>query len=276
MKLQLAYDNELELTNLPTYRGRVSYINNNIFNNSDYIFNESENSSKRKMTFEEFYNIRSLHPRNEVEEKQIRSRWLGVKRVGSPHKDEHFKLTFDFIAGYLLYCKEYSARHNIHMYKLLKRKDGKEPILTEEKRELDRLEKNVISFRDGSDGGVVFYFNQPFENFLKRRLKEEENIEVANRISRIIQDCKKLRMQGRRIDKDIQSKEEDLIFIKSEIQSDYQELKKDRNNNSLFESITESIMKIRRIEQDIYYLEVELKNLVDDYLQLTELQINSQ
>lgn len=78
MKLHLAYNNELDLPNLPTFKGRVGYVNKHIFENKNYIVNEPNN----KMTFEEYYNICSPVYRNEEEEKQMKDRWLGIKRVG--------------------------------------------------------------------------------------------------------------------------------------------------------------------------------------------------
>lgn len=275
MKLQLAYDNELELPNLPTHRGRVNYINKNMFDSKDLIFDEE--CGKKRMSFEEFYNIRSLETRSEIEEKQIRDRWLGVKRVGSPNKDEHVKLTLDFIAGYILYCKEHSAKHEVHMYKLLKRKSSRKSGLTEsEEEEFKKIKRDVISCRLDSDKEIVFYFNRPYESFLKRRIKTEKDTVIKERLSAMIKSCKELRRSAKITDNRIKDIEGRIADLRNEIKVKYEKLSKDRNNTAAFEIITKKIKSIRALENDIYYLDVELENLTDEYLQITELQINLQ
>lgn len=271
MKLQLAYNNELELPNLPTFRGRVSYINNNIFNNEDYMVNEENN----KMTFEEYYNINSLKGRSKIEEEQIKNRWLGVKRVGSPFKDESMKLTIDFITGYILSCKEHSVKHETHMFKLLKKKQIRDELNSEEFTELKKLEKNVISYRF-SEEDIVFFFNHSYENFIKKREKEVEDSRIKLSLQKQISTCKKLRSKAKIIDRKIKNVESQITDIEELIKEKYKTLKQNRNNKELFVEISNSIKLIRKLKKNIEHFEFDLKYLVDDYLQITELQTSPQ
>lgn len=271
MKLQLAYNNELELPNLPTFRGRINYIKNNIFNNEDYIVNEESN----KMTFEEYYNIGSLKGRNKIEEELIRNRWLGVKRIGSPFKDESMKLTIDFVTGYILNCKEYSVKHEIHMFKLLKKKQIRGDLNSKELTELEKLEKNVISYRF-SEEDIVFFFNHSYENFIKRREKEVEDSKIKMSLQEQISSCKKLRSKAKVIDRKIKKIESQIADIEELIKEKYKSLKQNRDSEELFVEISNNIKLIRKLKKNIEYFEFDLKYLVDDYLQITELQISAQ
>lgn len=271
MKLRLAYENELELTNLPTFRGRVSFINSNIFNNKENMLSEKEG---KIMSFEEFYNITSSVDRSEVEEMQIKDRWLGIKRVGSPHKDESMKMTLDFIATYLLNSKEYSSRSDIHELKKLQKKKVSSSIDKAEAKELERLKKNTIFYKIGSrssdEEDIVFYFNKGYEDMLKRRVKEESLPLIENKIT----NCKKLRGLANQKAKKYNGIKEKILNVESGIKKYYQDLKDDRKNAELFNKIIFMVKSARRLEKELGYLEEELKILTDDYLQETELQIN--
>lgn len=283
LKLRLAYDNELELDNSLTHRGRITYIENNILNNKKYIFNETnshyldeDGELYNQMTFEDFYNLRSLSPRTEDEEKQIRDRWLGVKRVGSPYADESMKLTLDFVAGYILYAKDHSAKHQVHTFKILKKKELKgAELVDDEKEELGKLEKNIISFRfPESKDDIVFYYNSTLERFLKNRLAQEVDPIIKGKINEKLSECARLRREATKINKVLLHKDNETDSLMTETKELYSKLKSDRKNTDIFNSIKENIHKVRKIRKDIHCLEFELRYLTDDYLQETELQIN--
>lgn len=280
----MAYDNYLELPNLPTHRGRINYINRNIFDNQDSIYNKDNDTDKSTsdMTFEKFYNIRSTIPRSDTDEQQIRSRWLGVKRVGSPYKDESMKMTLDFIAGYIVYCKEYSVKHDIHTFKLLKKRQAgitRQKELTEDElEELDRIEKNILAYRlfkgSSDKDDIVFYYNRPYENFLKRRVKTETDESVLKRLENQIKTCKHLRIQARQKNELILKKENKIKTLKNQSKRLYKQLKSNRNDESLLKTIVSKIKLTRKIERDIHGLEIDLGNITDNYMQITELQVN--
>lgn len=269
MKLKLAYDNELELSNLPTFKGRVSYIKHNIFNNGDYLTNRK---CGKNYTFKEFYNISSPEGRTEIEEEQIVDRWLGVKRVGSPFKDESMKLTMDFVTTYLLSSKDNSVRSEVHEFKVLKNKEVNNSINEGEMKTLEKLNKNII-FQNVksniSEEETVFYFNKKFENTLKRRFKENDDEKLKEKITT----CKNLRGKARKKAQAYNRTLRKIEDIKLEIKNDYQLLKENKKNNCLFHEITSKVKNTRKLKRELHYLEYELKNLADDYYLETELVI---
>lgn len=270
MKLQLAYENILELPNLPTFRERVAYVNSNIFDNKQYM-TENENE---KITFEDYYNKNSLTERDELEWSQVVERWLGVKRVGSPYKDESVKLTIDFIAGYLLGSKDVSMKHEVHKYKVLQRKKLQNEELSDiETKELKTLNKYIVAYSLLGEE-LVFMFNDTYERQLKDTLKHIKDEKSRKRIKSSIKKCGLLRIKAMNTSKQIKSlsKKIDKNMIKAK--GFYRELKDNKNNESLFSEIVGLIKQTRNTKSKINALEYDLYCLIDDYLQITELQVN--
>lgn len=285
LKLKLAYENELELPSFNKYEERVNFINDNIFNNEQSMFNKSDKQVKNKdLTFEKFYNIRSLNRRTDQEEEQVRERWLGVKRVGSPFKDESVKLLMDFLSGYLLFCKDYSARHEIHRFKELKKRHTSNyesrQLDSEELKELQAIEENIVYYKfypnSSDEDDVVLYHNKEFESFLQKRIKEEPDKKVKKILIDKLKNCEEIRSVASFKKMDLAFHSVEKITLKDEIQQEYQELKQDRKNKEIVDSILNKVKKIRNIDKMLHSMEVEISNLVDDYFQLTELHINQQ
>ena len=306
MKVKLAYNNELNLPKFKTFQERVDFILEHIFNNQDIL------DDVTGITYEKYYNINSVNM-TEEQHKNLRKRWIGVKPVNLPYPDESIKKTIDYLTGYLLSGEDYSAKHDIHRFKELMRrqhsKREKDKLNAQKKIELENLTKNVIYYKirpqRSSKNSFVFYENKTYERFMKNRLNEIN--QIINIIIKINSKCQldnnekyiyelntypigdllniKIRLENnialcKEIKKKVKCKIKQILELKQqikqlemEIKNNYKILKEDRKNENLFKKIVNDTKIIRKIKSDIEFLELEIEELTDDYLQITELYI---
>lgn len=306
MKVKLAYNNQLNLPKFKTFQERVDFILEHIFNNQEIL------DKTTGITYEKYYNINSVNM-TEEQHKNLRKRWIGIKRVNLPYPDESFKKTIDYLTGYLLSGKDYSAKHDIHRFKeLMRRKHSKrekDKLNDQEKLELENLKKNVIYYKirpqSSSKNSFVFYENKPYERFMKNRLNEinqiiniviklnseceldgnekyiyelntypiDELLNIKIRLENNIALCKEIKKKVKRKIKQISELKQQIEQLELEIKNNYKILKEDRKNEDLFKKIVNNTKTIRKIKSDIEFLELEIEELTDDYLQITELYV---
>lgn len=291
MKINLVCNTKLELPSKLSFNKRVKYINKNIFNNK-MIINNDNTKKKKQITYENYYNLNSLSKFPKYINKNIKKRWIGIKRPNMPYPDDTFKNTFDHLANYLLSSKDYSAKKYIHSFAKLKRKKFKNKKLNEdEQNEFQKIRKRILFYkilpRTKMNDDIIFYKNIKYENFIKNKLKKIEIELLKNKNPHKIQDLHrmKIRLTKDLNDiKDIKSKVEkykneidkhrnNISSYKSEINKLYGDLKIDKNNEILFNEIVSIMDQIRKLKNNIKFLEEQIRYLTDDYLIITELQV---
>lgn len=280
MKLQLAYNNELELPSLNSYQERLDYVLENLFESEEEILSDEFDEI---MSYKQFYNHFSLEYRTEEHLEQIRGRWIGVKRVGSAHPDEHTKNTIDFVTTYTLLAGDLSVRRDVHEFKKLKRKEVNQRadrvFTKEEEQELRELEQNVIHFNlvpNNHDEDLAFFYNKNFEDRLKSRLLGIEDKAESTRLKNKLGICRKLRANATLKTREIKKIKDKINNIKERVNKNYILLNEDVYNEELISLITNDIRYIRLLERNIYYTEVEIADLADSYKQETELIISKE
>lgn len=291
MKLKLAYGKELPLPRNLNFTERIKYIEDNLLNNKENIFEEeityTDKKGKRRkkkisVTYEEFYNVLSPNISNKKKMKQLKDRWLGVKREGLPYPNDLVKLTFDYLSSYLLFAKDFSVKAETRRFKELKRietNNRKKRVLTEiESKELDKLNDGILYFklrsRNSNKKDVVLYENKKYEKFIKQRIRSipkdsglKEKLIKQNKTIREIKKEVELKQQ------EIHDILSEIKALKSELKELYEKLKVDKKNVELLKQIKEKTKRIRLLKGDLLYLESSIEWLVDDYYFITDLKV---
>lgn len=269
MKLKLAYDKTIELPNNLSFKDRSNYIMENVFENNNYL------SKQEKITYKSYYNLNSTDlPENVIV--NIKKRWIGIKRVNMQYPDDTFKKTVDFLSTYLINSKEYSNKHKIHEYIQLKRKQIQKKANDDEISAINTLEKNIFYAKIGKSGQeVVFYINNAYERMLNQRIKKIKKIikvndnvdsDLINTYNRLIftkKQINNLKKQVKVKKGKIMEQRELLKITKQKIRDAYKT-----------QTITTELKHVKVIKQQISFIENEIKNLVDDYMTITELMVS--
>lgn len=287
MKVNLAYNNKLSLPNKKTFLARVKFLNKKIFNNKNYM------NEKEKITYENYYNLNSL----EIDDKHIRNikrRWIGVKRVNQPYSDESLKFTFNYLTNYLLASKDYSAKKYIHRFAELQRKQFKNKKISEdEQTELQLIRNNIIYYKilpkTNMSDDIIFYDNVNYENLIKDRLKQikidildynnshkiYDLNEMQLRLTDTLCSIQNIKNKMNNHKNEISEYRLEIKNCKLEINKLYKDLKLDKKNEYILNDIISLMDKIRKNKNSIKYLDNNIRNLVDDYMILTELQTST-
>lgn len=268
MKFILHDGGELSLPIKLGYHDRVELINNEILHNENH---------------EHYYNKNSYRLSDGSIE-NIAKRWIGIKRVNMPHPDETLKTSFDILSTYLVYSKDHSATSEISRFEhlMMKKRDA---LSKNEEKELNKLTKNVIYFKllsKGNSKNIVFYNNSRYEKFLDQKIKDlyNEDVYCDSDLERTKRRLKQKQMDIGYIKNEVKAsafridnKKENIKFLKGEIKTLYQELKSDKKNLEIVNDIKDKINNIKSLRKDIEIIEDTVRNLTDDYLQITELYI---
>jgi len=266
MYLRLYDNTSMKLELFPTFNKRVEYINENLFNN---------------VLHETYYNICSRNFKNKNQIENIENRWLGIKVVNKPNKDEKLKATLNYIAGYLLGEKEYPINIKIRRYLELSRlSDPTQNELVE----LNSLKNNVLycksqKFRDNRKDFIIM-INSHMENLLMHNLNKLEQIENREYTEQFMYDYTIDRLN---VCNDIKYKISSTVdtlhtnIIKKEnlfreIQSEYKNI---QNSDDTIKYISNIVKDIKKIDSDNIYLEKQIEYLNDEYLMATELIYNN-
>ena len=103
----------------------------------------------------------------------------------------------------------------------------------------------------------------PIGDLLNIKIRLENNIAL----------CKEIKKKVKCKIKQILELKQQIKQLEMEIKNNYKILKEDRKNENLFKKIVNDTKIIRKIKSDIEFLELEIEELTDDYLQITELYI---
>ncbi|MED4883886.1 hypothetical protein [Bacillus smithii] len=291
MKLKLAYGKELPLPRNLNFTERIKYIEDNLLNNKENIFEEEitytdKQGKQRKkiisVTYEEFYNVLSPNISNKKKMKQLKDRWLGVKREGLPYPNDLVKLNIDYLSSYLLFAKDFSVKPEIRRFKELKRielnKRKNRVLTTDEEKELDKLCKKVLYFKlkpkNSNRNDVVLYENKKYEKFIKHRIKNiVEDSSLKERLVKQNKKIKEIKQEVELKQQEIHDIHNEIKLLKSELKELYEKLKVDKKNVKLLKKIKEKTKKIRLLKGDLSYLESSIEWLVDDYYFITDLKV---
>ncbi|MGG3987501.1 hypothetical protein [Bacillus smithii] len=291
MKLKLAYGKELPLPRNLNFTERIKYIEDNLLNNKENIFEEEitytdKQGKQRKkiisVTYEEFYNVLSPNISNKKKMKQLKDRWLGVKREGLPYPNDMVKLNIDYLSSYLLFAKDFSVKPEIRRFKELKRielnKRKNRVLTTAEEKELDKLYKKVLYFKlkpkNSNKNDVVLYENKRYEKFIKHRIKNiAEDSSLKERLVKQNKKIKEIKQEVELKQQEIHDIHNEIKLLKSELKELYEKLKVDKKNVELLKQIKEKTKRIRLLKGDLLYLESFIEWLVDDYYFITDLKV---
>jgi len=266
MYLILYNNTNMKLELFPTFNERVEYINENLFNNKEH---------------ETYYNICSRNFSNKDQIKNIENRWLGIKVVNKPNKDEKLKATLNYIAGYLLGAKEYSINSKIRRYLELSRLS--EPTKNELV-ELNSLKNNVLYCKNykarDNRKDLIIMINSHMEELLKYNLDKLEQIENREYTEQFMHDYTIDRLN---VCNDIKDKILSIVDILQtniikketlfrEIQTEYKNI---QNSEDTIKYISNIIKDIKKIYSDNVYLEKQIEYLNDEYLMATEFIYNN-
>jgi hypothetical protein len=246
-----------------TYQERLNFINKEIFSKSKY---------------NNYYNITdpSLFQDNSNE---ISNRWLGIKIINRPNKNEHTKVILDFLSGYLAGSRDHSYKIIIKRYyelldiiKNTKENKEKESALEE----ISRIKVNFLYIKNSGDKrDFIFYENIPAEEFItknilrfksKKKKSRTDNFmmyDLMNRLNIATYSKNKCLEYKDRISKNLKEKEELIKLLKVE----YELIEKNDDN---FDNITYFLRRINEIEEENYYFDQEIQNFYDNYLYSTE------
>jgi len=266
MYLKLYNNTNMKLELFPTFNQRVEYINENLFNNKEH---------------EIYYNICSRNFSNKDQIKNIENRWLGIKVVNKPNKDEKLKATLNYIAGYLLGAKEYSINSKIRRYLELSRLS--EPTKNE-LAELNILKGNVLycknyKARDNRKDFVIM-INSHMENLLRHNLDKLEKIENREYTEQFMYDhtlerlnvCNDIKDKIISIVDTLQNNTIKKETLFREIQAEYKNI---QNSEDTIKYISSIMKDIKKIDSNNIYLEKQIEYLNDEYLMATEFIYNN-
>jgi len=291
LNLKLAYGKELPLPKNLNFEERIKYIEDNLLNNKENIFEEEitytdKQGKQRKktisVTYEEFYNVLSPNISNKKKMKQLKDRWLGVKREGLPYPNDLVKLNIDYLSSYLLFARDFSVKTETRRFKELKRielnKRKKRVLTKDENRELDKLHKSVLYFKlkpkNSNKNDVVLYENKKYEKFIKHRAKNiDEDSSLKERLVKQNKKIKAIKQEVELKQQEIHDIHNEIKLLKSELKELYEKLKVDKKNVELLKKIKEKTKKIRLLKGDLSYLESSIEWLVDDYYFITDLKV---
>lgn len=275
MKFKLHNHKELNLPKKLAFDKRVDLIVNEILENPEHEF---------------YYNKNSLRLRD-GQIQNIVDRWLGVKRVNMPHKDETLKISFDILSTYLIYSNDYSAKDDIHIFVTLmnrsKSKRQKDLLTNDEESNLFNLKSDVIFYRihpkSSNKESVVFFENKKYERFLNKRIKFlKEMLEIEydkdteTTLHRLISNRKsigELKNKAKHLFNKINNYKEDVNESKLVVKELYSKLRDNKDDLKTIDLIKVNLTNIKHYQSQINILEEEIKSLSDDYMQLTELFI---
>lgn len=289
MKVRLAYDKELELPKLATMQDRSKYIIDNIFNNIEQIGTKEEN-----VTYESYYNLSSTRITDDQIE-NIRKRWIGIKPVNQQYPDISFKVTLDYLAGYLLNAGDYSIKkHYGELIKLDKKKNNQDKQLSdEEKNRYNKLLNNTLFYKALPDrlsnNNIIFMVNHQYEQFMMHRIKQLRNtlsseefivsvIDVESTIKRLLETleaCQGIRSKCVMYVDEIMSIVERMRVLKKEITDEYQYYRENKTEVDIcIITALANAKELVRLKEKKKYLEHLVQNLSDDYRLCTELTVD--
>lgn len=249
---------KLSLPRLITFEERLSYINENIFNVKKY----------------------------DVYYTQCPNRWLGIKIVNRPVKNENVKFTLDFVTGYLLNSKEHNAHHIKKRYlELLSLKSLDVDFTPELQNELSEIQKDIIyhkpskSFAIGKN--LVFIINKKYELFIQNclvfyqnALKNSKNSNytteyVLDKTVEVLETLHQIKSEARENVVKIVSLKSRRNDLKQIIKEDYLKVKLEKT--AIVSSIIKNSIELKQINDEIKYTDERLAVLQSEYMFLTEL-----
>lgn len=251
MKVRLYDNNTVELNlNLNTFQDRVAYIDDKIFSNKKY---------------KNYYDTNS-------------QRWIGVKVVNKPYPTQHIRSVLDFLTGYIVGAKDYSAKKDINkFFKLVEIKShATKPMTFDEQIEFDKLKNNVLYYKSGINN-IIFYINRNAERDMQKALERLQSLgykdytiqfaisDLQNRLEVCEQTKKSCRQIIKNLQKSQEKKEKLLTLVKN-----YSIMIDKMKRNTKLLKIISIINEVQQLDKDIKYNNNLIVQLYDDYFMATE------
>jgi methyl-accepting chemotaxis protein len=248
LKLKLYDSNDLidegilELTPFDSYKDRLEHINKNILRVERYV---------------EYYNDKD--------------RWLGIKLIGKPNKQENVKHTLDYLSGYLLYSKDFETRPLIIEYLELMKDDDRSK---EEENRIKEIESLILYKRESNSckisKNLIFILNQKYEEFIHNALgrhKKQEHkgyteVYIEKKANEEINIISNIKNNIARLTKELKDKRDKIHNNKIVIG----ELYTDKTNA---ETIVKLSKQIKEFKKEIAYIINNIEELCSEYFFIT-------
>lgn len=264
----VAYNQQsINFPQLNTTQTRVDFINDNILEDVELA---------------KYYNPISIHSKDlskqEVEE--VENRWLGIKVVGKPDKREHIKGFLDYLAGYILGAKDFSMKCDYRKFWKLAYNDE---ISDEDKAWFYDMKENRVVYgdltRQSLENSTLLIRNIEYENMLKDRINSindvakvykssnYDGINTKQRAVDILNRCQSIVDEVKMLDVDLGVWEIALSETRNKLKSSYAD--KDGFNKEEFLRLSKVFKKTK---EEIKFTKLRLKELCDEYVNVTELQ----
>lgn len=226
----ILYNGErLMLPELDSFQERLKYLEENLFDIKEYqIYYGFTYKDKEKGIYNRFTKEKS---------KDIENRWLGVKKVGSKQLNETLKNTLDYLATYLLSCKDFDSKDQIK----------------------NRTSEDCFLYKNND---VIFFVNSIVEKFL-----------LDNKKTARYDKCQELKMNCKKAISEIKKFKQLKIKLTNEIKKEYEYMKllKDKKNiDEALNSISNMTVELKRAKKEIKYIECQIQDLYSEYLYITE------
>ena len=159
MKIRAYNGKVIDFPRLETVQERIDFIVENVLEDKELA---------------KYYNPMSDIAIKELdidEHNKIADRWLGIKVVGKPDKQEHIKGFLDYLAGYILNAKDLSQKGNYREFYNLVYKDELNEVESKRFNELKKLVVYADMTKQGFNSSSILIRNVEFEKLMKIELK---------------------------------------------------------------------------------------------------------
>jgi hypothetical protein len=145
------------------FNERLSFIDEKIFKNPIYS---------------EFYNIKHNF-RDKKQCEDMTNRWIGIKNVGKPHKNEHLKFVLDAVNSFLVHAKDFSSQDRIEKFMTLVKNKNK--LNHDEKIEFDNIKNEALYCNINKKNNIVLFLrNRNAEFNIKNNIIKFNEIKHQN------------------------------------------------------------------------------------------------
>ena len=261
MKIKAFNGKVIDFPRLETAQDRIQYIIDNILEDKELAL---------------YYNPLSevsLATLDDEEYRKIEDRWIGIKVVGKPDKQEHIKGFLDCLAGYILNAKDLSQKSNCREFYNLAYKSELNEL---EQKRLDELKKLVVYTdltKQSFNNSTILIRNIQYEELIKSRIKELESLSendytqqfVIEELNKRLKECESIINEVKDLSDIIKKQEESVL-------SKYKDLKNKFSNCNDRLQVLRLAKDYTRCKDELEWDKAKIRDLISRYQTITELQ----
>jgi hypothetical protein len=206
---------------------------------------------------------------------QSKERWLGIKIVNRPHKNETVKFTLDYISGYLLNSRDFNIndKKKIYLEDLQLGKENKleASVLYRKPSKSFKQSKNfIVMVNDAYEDHLaecITRFNEELKHsdqpFTHTYCFNKAQLEL-DRLREIMKELKALLNESAELTVDIDNSKNKISDIYKECQ----------NKKDIVTEAKNLASKIKINKKEIKYIEIKIHELYEEYYFITEGRVN--